>query len=529
MSKVASSYGLENHGIRNVGIVYWNPSTPMLYEEIVRRREGFICHLGPIVVRTGDHVGRSPYDKFIVKESTSAAEISWDTGIQPFHPGKFEGIYNRLLGYVQGRDIFVQDCYAGASPQHKVPIRIITEDAWQNLFARNMFVQENDPDKLEKHRPEFTIICVPKFHASPHIDGTNSEACIIVHFGKRLIIIGGTSYAGEIKRSVFTAMTYLLPHSRVLPLHCAANVGQRDDVALLFGQLSTGKTTLSTDPQRMLIGDDAHGWGDDGIFNFEGGSYANVMRLSSEYEPEIYECTRKFGTVLENVAFDSENRRLNLDDDVLTENTRATYPNTHVKNALRTGMGRHPKNIIMLMNDAFGVMPPIARLTHEQAVYHFLSGFSTELGGQAEPITTFSACFGAPLMALRPTVYAKMLGERIKRHNVNCWLVNTGWNGGGIGRGERMEISLTRTMINAAIEGKLDTVDMEQEPFFGLQIPKSYEGILSETLNPRSAWQDRMGYDETAHMLAAKFDENFEKFGDSIAEEIKQAGPRMVV
>lgn len=529
MSKYASSYGLENHGIRNVGIVYWNPSTPMLYEEIVRRREGFICHLGPIAIRTGDQTGRSDDDKFIVKEPTSSGEIAWDIGIQPFHPAKFDGIYNRLLGYVQGRDIFVQDCYAGSSLQHQVPIRIVTEDAWQNLFARNMFVQVSDPDKLVNHEPEFTIICVPRFHASPHLDGTNSEACVIVHFGKRLILIGGTSYAGEIKRSVFTAMTYMLPHARVLPLYCAANMGKDDDVALMFGRLGAGKTTLSTDSQRTLIGDDEHGWGDSGIFNFEGGSYANVMRISAEHQPEIYECTRKFGTILENVAFDSETRRLDLNDAVLAETTRAAYPNSHIQNAVRSGTGGHPKNIVMLMNDAFGVLPPIAKLTHDQAIYHFLSGYSTEIGDNTEPEATFSACFGAPLMALRPTVYAKMLGERIKRHDVNCWLVNTGWSGGKIGGGQRLGISITRTLINTAIEGKMDAADMEQEQFFGIQLPKACEGISSDILNPQSAWQDRTMYNETANMLVAKFNENFQKFENDVDDEVKQAGPRMIV
>ena len=530
--KKESYYGLEHHGFQNIGNVYWNPSTPTLYEEIVRRREGLVSHLGPIVVRTGHHTGRSPDDKFTVKEPSSEEKIWWGTVNKPFEPAKFDVLYSRLLGYLQGRDIFVQDCYAGADPEHQIPIRIVTETAWHNLFARNMFVQIKGTAKAKSHVPLFTIINTPRFHAFPEIDGTNSEAYIIVNFDKRLILVGGTSYAGEIKKSVFTAMTYLLPQAEVLPMHASANIGPDGNVAIFFGLSGTGKTTLSTDPQRRLIGDDEHGWGDRGVFNFEGGCYAKVIRLSKEAEPEIYECTRRFGTILENVAIDVETRRIDLDDATLTENTRAAYPISHIENAVRSGVGGHPQNIIMLTADAFGIMPPIAKLTPNQAMYHFLSGYTakvagTEIGMSGDPQATFSACFGAPFMSLRPTVYAKMLGERIERHLVNCWLVNTGWIGGPFGIGERIKIPLTRAMINAALQGKLSKIPTEQDPIFGLQIPKSCEGVPSEILNPRNTWADANAYDEKAREVAARFRENFEKFTGNASQGVRDAGPRM--
>ncbi|MGA3084567.1 MAG: phosphoenolpyruvate carboxykinase (ATP) [Thermodesulfobacteriota bacterium] len=523
-------YGLDHHGIKNVGRVFWNPPTPVLYEEIVRRREGVIAHLGPIVVRTGHYTGRSPNDKRIVREKTSEKKIWWGPVNIPMEPEKFDILYFRLLAYLQGKDVFVQDCYAGADPKYQVPIRIITESAWHNLFSRIMFVQAKDQSKLVHHVPKFTIINVPRFHAMPELDGTNSEAFIVVNFGKRLILIGGTSYAGEIKKSVFTVLNYLYPQEKVMSMHCSANVGEKGDVAIFFGLSGTGKTTLSADPERFLIGDDEHGWSDKGIFDFEGGCYAKVIRLSPEAEPEIYECTRRFGTILENVAIDNQTRRIDLNDDSLTENTRAAYPISHIPRAIRSGVAGHPRNIIMLTYDAFGVLPPIAKLTPEQAMYQFLSGYTakvagTEKGLGKEPQATFSTCFGAPFMALPPTVYAGLLGERIQKHKVKCWLVNTGLSGGPFGVGERISIAYTRAMIHQALQGKLDNVPTQTDPIFNLRIPRSCEGVPKEILDPRTTWRKPREYDARARDLAERFRENFKPFASQVSSKVKRAGP----
>ena len=526
----AGTYGLEQHGIRNVGTVYWNPSTPVLYEEVVRRREGFVAHLGPLVVRTGHHTGRAPNDKFIVREPSSQDKIWWGKVNRTFDPSRFDALYLRLLAYLQGKDIFLQDCYAGADPKYQVPIRILTEDAWHNLFARNMFIQIKETGVVQRHVPSFTIINVPRFHAVPEVDGTNSEAFVIVHFARKLILIGGTSYAGEIKKSVFTILNYLLPLEHVLSMHCSANVGKEGDVAVFFGLSGTGKTTLSADPERRLIGDDEHGWSERGIFNFEGGCYAKVIRLSREAEPEIYECTRRFGTILENTALDSASRRLDLDDASLTENTRAAYPITHIDNAVRSGLAGHPRNIIMLTCDAFGVMPPIARLSPAQAEYHFLSGYTakvagTEKGVGTEPEATFSACFGAPFMTLHPTVYAKLLREKIEEHKVDCWLVNTGWSGGAFGAGQRMKIAHTRSLVRAALTGSLARAPIGLDPIFRVEIPTACEGVPAEILSPRNTWTDRAAYDATAGQLASRFQKNFEQFAPEAAADVRVAGP----
>jgi phosphoenolpyruvate carboxykinase (ATP) len=525
-------YGLEHHGIKNVGTIFWNPPTPVLYEEIVRRREGVISHLGPIVVRTGHHTGRSPNDKRIVREKSSQDKIWWSPVNVPMDPEKFEVLYFRLLAYLQGKDVFVQDGYAGADPKYQVPIRVITESAWHNLFSRNIFLQIKDPSLMVHHIPKFTIINVPKFHALPELDGTNSESFIIVNFGKRLILIGGTSYAGEIKKSIFTVLNYLYPQEKVLSMHCSANVGPKGVVSVFFGLSGTGKTTLSADPERRLIGDDEHGWSDRGVFNFEGGCYAKVIRLSEEAEPEIYECTRKFGTILENVAIDHETRRIDLNDGSLTENTRAAYPISHIGRALRSGVGDHPLNIIMLTYDAFGVLPPLAKLTPEQAMYQFLSGYTakvagTEKGLGKEPQATFSTCFGAPFMALPPTVYAGLLGERINKHKVNCWLVNTGLTGGPFGVGNRIKIALTRTMIRQALEGKLDDVPTAVDPIFNLRVPQACEGVPKELLDPRSTWPKPKAYDAQARNLAQRFHENFKQFASKVSARVKKAGPNL--
>jgi len=529
--RARSRYGLENHGLRNLGNVYWNLSTPALYEEAVRRREGLIAHLGPLVVRTGHHTGRSPRGRFIVCEPSSQDKIWWGEVNRPFLPEKFEELRNRLLAYLQGKDAFVQDCHAGADPRFRVPVRIISEDAWHSLFARNMFVQIHESQEPESHVPSFTIINAPRFHALPEEDGTGSEAFIIINFGARLIIIGGTSYAGEIKKSVFTVLNYLLPQENVMTMHCSANIGSEDDVALFFGLSGTGKTTLSADPDRKLIGDDEHGWSDEGVFNFEGGCYAKAIRLSEEAEPEIYETTRKFGTILENVAIDAATRRIDLDDNSLTENSRAAYPISHMESAIRSGMGGHPRNIIMLTADAFGVMPPLARLTPQQAIYYFISGYTakvagTEKGMGPEPQATFSACFGAPFMALPPTVYADLLKDKIERHDVACWLVNTGWSGGPYGVGKRVSIAHTRAMVRAALEGQLQDVAMEEDPVFRLHVPTNCPGVPPEVLNPRNTWADKAAYDNTASQLAQRFKENFKQYEKDVGDDVLSAGPR---
>jgi len=527
----APKHGLEHHGFRNMGRVYWTLNTPALYERVVRRREGLIAHLGPVVVRTGDHTGRSPNAKFIVHESSSSDHIWWGDVNRPFDEQHYKQLYSRLLAYIQGKDIFVQDCRVGAHLSYQLPIRIITEDAWQSLFARNMFIQIKGRDELMEHVPEFRVLCFPRFHAIPEIDHTNSETFIVVNFGEKTILIGGTAYGGEIKKSIFTILNYLLPRTQVLSMHCSANVGKRGDTALFFGLSGTGKTSLSADPERALIGDDEHGWGDDGIFNFEGGCYAKVIRLSSEAEPHIYECTRRFGTVLENVAIDTDTRRLDLDDDSLTENTRACYPITHLPNAIRDGRGAHPENVVLLTCDAFGILPPVARLTPEQAMYHFLSGYTAKVAGTEkgidEPQATFSACFGAPFMALPPTVYADMFGERIRKHKSRCWLVNTGWIGGPYGVGHRIDIASTRAIVSAALSGDLDNVPMIQDPNFGFQVPEACPGIDPKLLRPRETWQKPEEYDRMAKELAGRFGQNLKQFEGNMAEEIKGGGPEI--
>ncbi|MGQ9689605.1 MAG: phosphoenolpyruvate carboxykinase (ATP) [Desulfobaccales bacterium] len=521
---------LEQHGIKNVAAVHGNLTTPALYEEIVCRREGLIAHLGPVVVRTGAYTGRSPKDKFIVYEPTSAEKIAWGDQNRPLDPEKFAILHARLLAFLQGRELYVQDCYAGAHPEHRLPIRVITTQAWQSLFARNLFVRIKDKKELPQHRPQFTIISAPDFHAVPELDGTNSEACVIVNFAERLILIGGTSYGGEIKKSVFTILNYYLPQQEVLSMHCSANMGEGRDVAIFFGLSGTGKTTLSADPERRLIGDDEHGWWSGGVFNFEGGCYAKVIRLNPKAEPEIYECTRRFGTILENVGIDLETRRLDLDDDSLTENTRAAYPITHLKNIVPDGLGDHPRNIFMLTCDAFGVLPPLARLTPEQATYHFLSGYTakvagTERGMGNEPSVTFSTCFGAPFMALPAAVYARLFWEKVERHKVTCWLVNTGWTGGPFGVGHRMDIAHTRALLRAALSGMLDEVPFHRDPTFGLYVPDRVRWVPPEVLRPRDTWSDKEAYDRTARELIAKFAANFEEYAPLVEPAVREAGP----
>ncbi|GKT09829.1 phosphoenolpyruvate carboxykinase (ATP) [Desulforhabdus sp. TSK] len=525
-----SPYGLENHGIRNPGDIYWNLPTPMLYEQAIRRREGRLSHLGPLVVRTGQYTGRAPNDKFIVRDPANEGKIWWGEVNQVMEPEKFNTLRQRLLAYWQCKDLFVQDCFAGADPDYQVPIRVITETAWHNLFARNMFIQAT-PEQLEKHVPQFTVFHAPNFHAIPEVDGTRSEIFIVIHFQERLALIGGTHYAGELKKSVFTILNYLLPQQNVLSMHCSANMGSDGSVAIFFGLSGTGKTTLSTDISRVLIGDDEHGWSDHGVFNLEGGCYAKVIRLSPEAEPEIYQTTRRFGTILENVGYDSLTGRIDLDDETMTENTRASYPISHIGSATRQKMGGHPNNIIMLTADAFGVMPPIAKLTPEQAVYYFLSGYTAKVAGTekgiTEPKATFSTCFGAPFMPLFPRVYAQMLGDKIAKHNVNVWMINTGWSGGPYGVGKRISIGHTRALVRAVLNGTLANVPMRDDPSFGIAVPTACPDVPPEVLDPRSTWPDPAAYDAQAKKLAGMFIDNFKKYSEGLADNIKAAGPKV--
>ncbi len=531
MEEYRSSYGLENHGFSNLEREFWNLSTPALYEQAIRHHEGVIAHLGPLVVRTGDHTGRSPNDKFIVRETESENDIWWGPINKECSEENFERMHRRMMQYLQNKSVFVQDLYAGADPRYRLPIRVITEYAWHSMFARNMFLRIFDPDMLRSHVPDFTVIDVPSLTADPSEYTTSSGAFIYVSFKRKMVLIGGTQYAGEIKKSIFTVMNYLRPKQGVMAMHCSANYGQdRDDVALFFGLSGTGKTTLSADTTRTLIGDDEHGWSDDGVFNFEGGCYAKVIRLSPTGEPEIWEATRRFGTVLENVAIDAQRRRIDLNDDTYTENTRAAYPITHIPNADYGGVAGQPKHVIFLTADAFGVMPPIAKLTPAQAQYHFLAGYTARVAGTeqgvTEPKATFSTCFGAPFMPLHPTVYAKLLAEKVKENNVQLWMVNTGWTGGPYGKGSRMKLAYTRAIVRAAQEGRLNDVETRTDPVFGFEIPVRVPDVPDEVLDPRSTWADPAAYDTKAADLVARFRKYMEQFESEMSDEVKAAAPK---
>ncbi len=522
---------LEAMGLHNLNMVYWQLHTPQLYEQAVRRQEGFIAHLGPLVVRTGDHTGRAPRDRFIVHEPTSRDKIWWGDVNRPFSLEQFDTLYHKVTAYLQGRNAFVQNAFAGADPRYRIGVRVVTETAWHSLFARNMFIRATDKE-LDEFQPDFTIIHVPNFHSLPQYDGTNSEAFVLLHFAERLILIGGTAYAGEIKKSVFSVMNYLLPLKGVLPMHCSANEGDQADVALFFGLSGTGKTTLSSDSTRTLIGDDEHGWSDDGIFNFEGGCYAKVIRLSPTGEPEIYQTTRRFGTILENVGMDMATRRLDLNEASFTENTRASYPINYIPNATRSGLGGHPNHIIFLTADAFGVLPPVARLTPAQAMYHFLSGYTakvagTEKGVGSEPQATFSSCFGAPFLPLHPKVYAGLLGEKIKKHDVKVWLINTGWTGGPFGVGHRIDLKHTRSVVHAVLDGSLDEIETREDPIFGLNVPVHCPDVPDEILDPRQTWEDQEAYDAKAQHVASLFARNFRAYEGLVEQAVYEAGPRV--
>jgi phosphoenolpyruvate carboxykinase (ATP) len=530
--ELKSDFRLKNIGIVNLRAAYWNLPAEALYEEIVFRSEGKLTHMGAIVVNTGKHTARAANDKFVVRAADSAEHIWWGEYNRPYNADKFEELFSRLQGYLQGRDLFVQDCYAGADPNYQMPVRIVTEYAWHSLFAHNMFILPETHEDYRRHVPQFTVISIPSFQAYPSIDGSPSETFIAINFEQGLCIIGNTAYGGEIKKSIFTVLNYLLPLQNVMTMHCSANVGNNGDVALFFGLSGTGKTTLSADPKRKLIGDDEHGWSDDGVFNFEAGSYAKVIQLSPTAEPQIYACTRKFGTILENVIYDPVTRLIDLDDDSITENTRASYPLEFIENAVAEKRAGHPKDIILLTCDASGVMPPIARLTPEQALYHFISGYTskvagTEIGLGQEPEITFSTCFGAPFMVHHPNFYADLLHKKIKRYGVNCWLLNTGWVGGPYGIGKRISIQYTRAMLTAALSGDLANVSYTKDPIFGFEVPEKCPGVPDDVLNPAIAWPSESEYTLRYRDLASRFIDNFRKFEDQTDSTIRNSGPKI--
>jgi phosphoenolpyruvate carboxykinase (ATP) len=511
--------------------IHWNLTPPLLYEEVIQRREAMMAQDGPLVVYTGKCTGRSANDKFFVEEPSSKDRVWWGNTNRSFPVDKFESLKTRVIEYFKQKDLFIQDCYGGADPAYRFPSRIITDTAWGSLFAYNMFIHAAGPAPQE-FTPEFTVMVASGFEAEPDIDGTRSDVVIAIHLGQKLAIIAGTRYAGEIKKTVFTVLNYLFPLRGVFPMHCAANIGPGGDAALFFGLSGTGKTTLSADPRRRLIGDDEHGWSDRGVFNFEGGCYAKVIRLSEKDEPQIFNMTRRFGTILENVVIDPATRGIDLTDETITENTRASYLLSAIGSQEPSGMGGHPENIIFLTADAFGILPPIARLTPEQAMYHFLSGYTAKIAGTEKgvktPQATFSACFGGPFMVLHPMVYANMLGERIHKHKAKCWLVNTGWTGGPYGIGSRMKIAHTRAMVDALLAGGLDAVEYTTDPIFRLQAPQACPGVPAEVLNPRGTWPDKSSYDESARRLAEMFTANFESYKGEAPQSVIAAAPKPV-
>ncbi len=518
-------------GIVNVKRVYYQLSVPELVEHTLWRKEGYLAESGALVVKTGEFTGRSPKDKFIVRDQTTEDKIWWGTINQPFESTAFENLLQKVRGYLQGREIYVRDAFVGADPKYRLKIRIITEYPWQNLFAHHLFIRPTKEELKDFGTPDFTVLAVPGFRADSPLDKTRQHNFTIIDFSRKIVLIGGSAYTGEIKKSIFTVMNDLLPLQGVFPMHCSANVGADGDVAIFFGLSGTGKTTLSSDPQRALIGDDEHGWSDQGVFNFEGGCYAKVINLSKEKEPQIYNAIR-FGTLLENVVFFEGSRKVNFADDSITPNTRAAYPIEYIEGAVIPSVGGIPKHIFMLTCDAYGIFPPIARLTPEQAMYHFISGYTAKIAGTeagiVDPQATFSACFGEPFLPLHPTKYAQMLGEKMKKHNVKVWLVNTGWVEGPFGIGHRIDLDYTRAMIRAAMRGDLDNVAYQTEPIFGLQVPESVPNVPSHILMPKNTWKDPNAYDEKARVLVKKFIENFKKYEDFATEAIKNAGPRLV-
>lgn len=522
-----SRYGLDTIGLSHHGRAHWNLRPPALVVAAIRRGEAELTDRGALVARTGKRTGRSPKDKFVVREPGSEKHVFWGDTNRPIDPATFDRIQEHVYTYLSDRELYVQDLYAGAAPAHRMSVRIITEFAWHSLFVRQLFIRP-PLEATAEHRPEFTVVCAPGFHANAAADGLNSEAFILLNLAKKLVLIGGTPYAGEMKKSIFTVMNYVLPLKGVLSMHCSANVGARGDVACFFGLSGTGKTTLSADPNRRLIGDDEHGWSDEGVFNIEGGCYAKAINLSEKYEPQIFNAIR-FGAVVENVVLDPLTGAPRYEDGSLTENTRCAYPLDYIANAVEPAVGGHPQNIVFLTCDAFGVLPPIARLTPEQAMYHFLSGYTakvagTEAGMGSEPSATFSTCFGAPFLPLNPAAYADLLGQKLARHNTRVWLLNTGWSGGPFGVGKRMALPYTRAMITAALSGRLDEAPTQPHPLFRVSVPTACPEVPSAVLDARGTWKDPAAYDAKARELAARFVKNFEKFPDAAAA-ITAAGP----
>ncbi|MEK6676960.1 MAG: phosphoenolpyruvate carboxykinase (ATP) [Planctomycetota bacterium] len=509
-----SRIGLDRHGITDPGDVYWNLSAGELYEHAIRSGEGIVASNGAMVCTTGKHTGRSPKDKYIVEEPTTRDGIWWGQVNRAMSLSQFDGLHRRIVDHFRGRRLYVRDMFAGAEESSRMPIRVVTETAWHNLFAKQLFIRP-EPGSTGDHHPHFTILNAPTCLADPAKDGTNSGVFIVIHFAKRLVLIGGTAYAGEIKKSVFTIMNYTLPMTGVFSMHCSANVGTRGDTALFFGLSGTGKTTLSADPDRRLIGDDEHGWSDHGVFNIEGGCYAKCIGLSRDHEPQIYQAIR-FGAVVENVVVDRATRHVDYASDELTENTRVAYPLEYIHNVVMPSIGDHPKNIIFLTCDAFGVLPPISQLTHDQAMQHFLLGYTAKIAGTEagvkEPKATFSTCFGSPFLPLPPERYAALLGERLAMHHTRCWLVNTGWTGGGVGVGNRVNLRYTRAMVHSALTGRLDGVAYTVDPVFGLSHPLSCPDVPREVLTPRRTWRDPEAFDAKAKELARLFEENLKTF-----------------
>lgn len=517
-------------GFEATNTQYWNLSAEELTKITVEKGLGETASSGALVVDTGEFTGRSPKDRFIVKDDITESTVDWGNVNMPFEASKFDQLWNKVIDYLNNKELYIRDAAAGADPKYRLPIRVITELPWSNMFANNMFLRPNE-EEIQSFQPEWHVIQAPGFHADPAIDGTRQHNFAIINFTKKCILIGGTGYTGEIKKGIFSVLNFILPNNhKVLSMHCSANIGKDDDTALFFGLSGTGKTTLSADPNRGLIGDDEHGWTDEGVFNFEGGCYAKVIDLSEDKEPQIYRAIKP-GAILENIVF-KNGKEVDFHDTTKTENTRVSYPIFHIENAVHPSMGGHPSNIFFLTYDAFGVLPPISKLSPGQAMYHFISGFTSKVAGTeegiTEPQTAFSACFGSPFLPLHPTKYADLLGQKMRDHKSNVWLVNTGLIGGPYGVGERMSLKHTRALITAALQGDLDAVDYQAHPVFGVQIPQSCPNVPDNVLNPKNTWEDKNAYDAKANELARAFGKNFKRFADQADDEIVKAAPKVV-
>jgi phosphoenolpyruvate carboxykinase (ATP) len=523
------AFGADKFGFEGLEAVHWNVTAPRLYEHAIAAGEAKLAYGGALAADTGVHTGRSPKDKFIVKDAMTERNVWWDNN-GSITPQQFQQLHQDFLAHAKGKVLFAQDLYAGADPRHRLKTRVFTEYAWHSLFIRNLLIRP-ESSELRNFAPTLTILDLPSFKADPKRHGVRSETIIAIDFSRRMVLIGGTSYAGEMKKAVFTTLNYLLPADSVMPMHCSANAGPAGDVALFFGLSGTGKTTLSADPSRTLLGDDEHGWAPQGIFNFEGGCYAKTIRLSAEAEPEIHATTHRFGTVLENVVLDPDTRVPDFDDGSKTENTRCAYPLDFIPNASKSGRAGSPSNIIMLTADAFGVMPPIAKLTPAQAMYHFLSGYTAKVAGTEkgviDPEATFSTCFGAPFMPRHPSEYGNLLRELIAAHAVDCWLVNTGWTGGKFGTGRRMPIKVTRTLLSAALDGSLKNASFRTDPYFGFSVPTSVPGVEPHLLYPFKTWRDKADFDQTARKLVRMFRDNFVRFEGQVDADVKAAAPEV--